>query len=166
MDKKNVRRRDFSALDHAERGWSSGYACEARASPWSRAPRQLRGGGDRAQPHRSSCGAYCGPKPQGSSGRQLPRPPRRGTCPLQRPARRLQTTATISILTRGEADKKIYARAHARFKEEVPQRNIEDNFVPVTTVEFSNKVARTCWRPHADIIQFAIEGTRLVVKRD
>jgi len=78
------------------------------------------------------------------------------------------TTATITIFDfGGEADKKIYADAHARFKKRYPNVTIEDNFVPVTTwSEFSNKVATDVAGGHTpDIINIAIEGTRLVVKK-
>ena len=52
------------------------------------------------------------------------------------------TTATLTIFDfGGEADKKIYADAHARFKKKYPNVTIVDNFTPVTTwSEYSNKI--------------------------
>jgi len=78
------------------------------------------------------------------------------------------TSATITIFDfGGEADKKIYADAHARFKKRYPNVNIVDNFVPVTSwSEYSNKVATQVAGGQApDIINIAIEGTRLMVSK-
>jgi hypothetical protein len=44
------------------------------------------------------------------------------------------TTATLTIFDfGGDADKKIYADAHARFKQKYSKVTIADNFTPVTT---------------------------------
>jgi multiple sugar transport system substrate-binding protein len=79
------------------------------------------------------------------------------------------TNATITIFDfGGEADKKIYEEAHARFKKKYPNVTIVDNFVPVTTwSEYSNKVTTQVAGGQApDIINIAIEGTRLVVSKN
>jgi multiple sugar transport system substrate-binding protein len=68
----------------------------------------------------------------------------------------------------GEADKKIYADAHARFKETNPNITIVDNFTPVTTwSEYSNKiVTQVAGGQSPDIINIAIEGARLLVSKN
>lgn len=79
------------------------------------------------------------------------------------------TKATITIFDfGGDADKKIYADAHARFKKRYPNVTIVDNFVPVTTwSEYSNKVAtQVAGGQTIDIINIAIEGSRLMVKKN
>ncbi len=76
--------------------------------------------------------------------------------------------ATITIFDfGGDADKKIYADAHARFNETYPNVTIADNFTPVSTwSEFSNKiVTQVAGGQSPDIINIAIEGTRLVVSK-
>jgi multiple sugar transport system substrate-binding protein len=77
-------------------------------------------------------------------------------------------TATITIFDfGGDADKEIYADAHARFNEVYPNVTIADNFTPVSTwSEFSNKIVTQVAGGQApDIINIAIEGTRLVVSK-
>jgi multiple sugar transport system substrate-binding protein len=68
----------------------------------------------------------------------------------------------------GEADQKIYGEAYSRFKQRNPNVTIEDNFVPVTTwSEYANKVvAQVAGGQAPDIINIAIEGTRLVVSKE
>jgi multiple sugar transport system substrate-binding protein len=68
----------------------------------------------------------------------------------------------------GEADQKIYADAHARFKEGNPNVTIVDNFTPVSTwSEYSNKIVTQVAGGQApDIINIAIEGARLLVSKD
>lgn len=65
----------------------------------------------------------------------------------------------------GEADAKIYKDSHDRFKLRFPNVEVVDNFTPVSTwSEYSNKVAATvASKAQLDIINIAIEGTRLVV---
>jgi multiple sugar transport system substrate-binding protein len=67
----------------------------------------------------------------------------------------------------GEADQKIYSAAYDRFKKDHPDVTIEDNFVPVTTwSEYTNKVvAQVAGGQAPDIINIAIEGTRLIVSK-
>ena len=75
------------------------------------------------------------------------------------------TTATLTISDfGGEADKKIYADAHARFKKKYPNVTIVDNFTPVTTwSEYSNKITtQVAGGQSPDIINIAIEGARLL----
>ena len=75
------------------------------------------------------------------------------------------TTATLTIFDfGGEADKKIYADAHARFKKKYPNVTIVDNFTPVTTwSEYSNKITtQVAGGQSPDIINIAIEGARLL----
>lgn len=68
----------------------------------------------------------------------------------------------------GEADAKIYADSHARFNKRFPNVEVIDNFTPVSTwSEYSNKVAaQVASGSQLDIINIAIEGTRLVVGKD
>lgn len=68
----------------------------------------------------------------------------------------------------GEADQKVYADAHARFKETHPNVTIVDNFTPVSTwSEYSNKIVTQVAGGQApDIINIAIEGARLLVSKD
>ncbi|MBE2238166.1 MAG: sugar ABC transporter substrate-binding protein [Caldilineaceae bacterium] len=68
----------------------------------------------------------------------------------------------------GEADQKIYADAHARFKEAHPNVTIADNFTPVSTwSEYSNKIVTQVAGGQApDIINIAIEGARLLVSKN
>ena len=76
--------------------------------------------------------------------------------------------ATLTIFDfGGEADQRIYAEAHARFNEAYPNVTIADNFTPVTTwSEYSNKIVTQVAGGQApDIINIAIEGTRLVVSK-
>ena len=78
------------------------------------------------------------------------------------------TTATLTIFDfGGDADKKIYADAHARFKQKYPNVTINDNFTPVTTwSEYSNKITtQVAGGQSPDIINIAIEGARLLVKK-
>ena len=78
------------------------------------------------------------------------------------------TTATLTIFDfGGDADKKIYADAHARFKQKYPKVTIADNFTPVTTwSEYSNKITtQVAGGQSPDIINIAIEGARLLVKK-
>src|SRR6187401_1722804 len=78
------------------------------------------------------------------------------------------TTATLTIFDfGGDADKKIYADAHARFKQKFPNVTIADNFTPVTTwSEYSNKITtQMAGGQSPDIINIAIEGARLLVKK-
>ena len=78
------------------------------------------------------------------------------------------TTATLTIFDfGGDADKKIYADAHARFKKKYPNVTIADNFTPVTTwSEYSNKITtQMAGGQSPDIINIAIEGARLLVKK-
>lgn len=77
-------------------------------------------------------------------------------------------TATITIFDfGGDADQKIYADSHARFNEVYPNVTIMDNFTPVSTwSEYSNKIVTQVAGGQApDIINIAIEGTRLVVSK-
>ena len=68
----------------------------------------------------------------------------------------------------GEADAKIYMDAHARFNKRFPNVEIVDNFTPVSSwSEYSNKVAASVASgTQLDIINIAIEGTRLVVSKN
>ena len=68
----------------------------------------------------------------------------------------------------GESDAKIYADAHARFNKRFPNVEIVDNFTPVSTwSEYSNKVAaQVASGTQLDIVNIAIEGTRLVVSKN
>jgi multiple sugar transport system substrate-binding protein len=68
---------------------------------------------------------------------------------------------------RGE-DKVIYGAAYDRFKKNHPDVTIEDNFVPVSTwSEYTNKVvAQVAGGQAPDIINIAIEGTRLIVSKE
>ncbi|MDQ2998545.1 MAG: extracellular solute-binding protein, partial [Chloroflexota bacterium] len=78
------------------------------------------------------------------------------------------TTATLTIFDfGGDADKKIYADAHARFKQKFPNVTIADNFTPVGTwSEYSNKITtQMAGGQSPDIINIAIEGARLLVKK-
>ncbi len=79
------------------------------------------------------------------------------------------TTATISIFNFGSAkDKEIYAAAYARVKQRYPNLTIEDTFTPVTTwADYTNKlVTQIAGGKAPDIINIAIEGSRLVVKKN
>jgi multiple sugar transport system substrate-binding protein len=79
------------------------------------------------------------------------------------------TTATLTIFDfGGDADKKIYAAAHERFKKKYPNVTVADNFTPVSTwSEYSNKVtAQVAGGQPPDIINIAIEGARLLVSKD
>lgn len=68
----------------------------------------------------------------------------------------------------GDADQKVYAEAHARFKEANPNITIVDNFTPVSTwSEYSNKIVTQVAGGQApDIINIAIEGARLLVSKN
>jgi len=68
----------------------------------------------------------------------------------------------------GDADKKIYADAHARFAETHANVTIVDNFTPVTTwSEYSNKiVTQVAGGQSPDIINIAIEGARLLQSKN
>lgn len=68
----------------------------------------------------------------------------------------------------GDADKKIYADAHARFKEKHGNVTIVDNFTPVSTwSEYSNKiVTQVAGGQSPDIVNIAIEGARLLVSKN
>jgi multiple sugar transport system substrate-binding protein len=75
-------------------------------------------------------------------------------------------SATIVIFDfGGESDALIYADAHRRFNDRFPNVEIVDNFTPVSTwSEYSNKVAaQIASGSQLDIVNIAIEGTRLVV---
>ncbi len=78
------------------------------------------------------------------------------------------TAATLTIFDfGGDADKQIYADAHARFKQKFPNVTINDNFTPVTTwSEYSNKITtQVAGGQSPDIINIAIEGARLLVSK-
>jgi multiple sugar transport system substrate-binding protein len=78
-------------------------------------------------------------------------------------------TITLTIFDfGGEADQKIYADAHARFKEAHPDVTIIDNFTPVSTwSEYSNKlVTQVAGGQSPDIVNIAIEGARLLVSKN
>jgi multiple sugar transport system substrate-binding protein len=78
------------------------------------------------------------------------------------------TTATLTIFDfGGDAEKKIYGEAEARFKQKYPNVTISDNFTPVTTwSEYSNKITtQVAGGQSPDIINIAIEGARLLVKK-
>ena len=68
----------------------------------------------------------------------------------------------------GDADKKIYADAHARFKEKHANVTINDNFTPVSTwSEYSNKiVTQVAGGQSPDLINIAIEGARLLQSKN
>jgi len=79
------------------------------------------------------------------------------------------TTATIKIFDfGGDADKKIYADAHARFKQKYPNVTIVDTFVPSTGwADYANKLTtQIAGGEIPDIINIAIEGTRLAVSKN
>ena len=98
--------------------------------------------------------AACAPATQAPAG---------GAAPAQ------DTAATLTIFDfGGDADKKVYADAHARFKETHPDVTIVDNFTPVSTwSEYSNKIVTQVAGGQApDIINIAIEGARLLVSKD
>ena len=173
MDTKNVRRRDFLRLTTLSAAGLVVTACGGAAP----APGP-------AAPTAAPAAATAAPKPTtapAAAPTAAPKPTTAPAAPTTAPAAATaapaaaaagappaNTTATISIFDfGGEADKKIYADAHARFKKKYPNVTIEDNFVPVTTwSEFSNKVATDVAGGHTpDIINIAIEGTRLVVKK-
>ncbi len=76
--------------------------------------------------------------------------------------------ATITIFNfGGDADKKIYADAHARFKQKYPNVTVADNFTPVETwSSYADKITtQVAGGQSPDIINVAIEGTRLLVKQ-
>lgn len=64
----------------------------------------------------------------------------------------------------GDADKQVYADAHARFQEKNANVTIVDNFTPVSTwSEYSNKIVTQVAGGQApDVINIAIEGARLL----
>lgn len=68
----------------------------------------------------------------------------------------------------GEADKVVYAEAHARFNETHPNVTIVDNFTPVSTwSEYSNKiVTQVAGGQSPDIINIAIEGAKLLITKN
>ena len=68
----------------------------------------------------------------------------------------------------GEADKIVYAEAHARFNETHPDVTIVDNFTPVSTwSEYSNKIVTQVAGGQApDLINIAIEGAKLLVSKN
>ena len=68
----------------------------------------------------------------------------------------------------GEADKKVYSEAHARFNETRPNVTIVDNFTPVSTwSEYSNKiVTQVAGGQSPDIINIAIEGAKLLISKN
>ena len=173
MDTKNVRRRDFLRLTTLSAAGLVVTACGGAAP----APGP-------AAPTAAPAAATAAPKPTtapAAAPTAAPKPTTAPAAPTTAPAAATAApaaaaagappaniSATISIFDfGGEADKKIYADAHARFKKKYPNVTIEDNFVPVTTwSEFSNKVATDVAGGHTpDIINIAIEGTRLVVKK-
>ncbi|MBA3948298.1 MAG: sugar ABC transporter substrate-binding protein [Herpetosiphonaceae bacterium] len=78
------------------------------------------------------------------------------------------TTATLTIFDfGGDAEKKIYGEAEARFKKRYPNVTITDNFTPVDTWSgYADKITtQIAGGQVPDIINVAIEGTRLLVKR-
>ncbi len=77
-------------------------------------------------------------------------------------------TATLTIFDfGGDAEKKIYGDAQARFKQRYPNVTVVDNFTPVETWStYADKITTQVAGGQApDIINVAIEGTRLLVKQ-
>src|SRR5439155_22866326 len=148
MDRKDLRRRDFLRLSTLTAAAFLASSCAAPAS--TPAPTAAAAAAPTAVPKApttapAAAAAPTAPKPAGAAATTAPAAaattaPAAGSIAGAPSA---NTTATISILDfGGEADKKIYSDAHARFKKKYPNVTIEDNFVPVTTwSEFSNKVA-------------------------
>jgi multiple sugar transport system substrate-binding protein len=175
MDNQIVRRRDFLRLTSLTAGSLLVAACGGGATTPPAAPTSA--------PAAPTAAPTVAPKPTAAAAAPTTAPAAPTTAPAAATAAPAATTApaaaaagapptnTTATLTifdfGGEADKKIYADAHARFKKKYPNVTIEDNFVPVTTwSEFSNKVATDVAAGHVpDIINIAIEGTRLVVKK-
>lgn len=78
-------------------------------------------------------------------------------------------TATLTIFDfGGDAEVKIYADAHARFKQRYPNVTVVDNFTPVNESwsSYADKITtQIAGGQSPDIINVAIEGTRLLVKQ-
>lgn len=78
-------------------------------------------------------------------------------------------TATITIFDfGGDAEKKIYGDAAARFKQRYPNVTVVDNFTPVNDSwsSYADKITtQIAGGQSPDIINVAIEGTRLLVKQ-
>lgn len=91
-----------------------------------------------------------------------------GDAPTSAPATGGSGTVIKIFNFGGEADQKIYGAAYDRFKQKHPDVSVEDNFVPVSTwSEYANKVvAQVAGGQAPDIINIAIEGTRLVVSKE
>src|SRR5438128_2673185 len=125
MDTKNVRRRDFLRLTTLSAAGLVVTACGGAAP----APGP-------AAPTAAPAAPTAAPKPTTAPAAPTTAPAAATAAPAAAAAGAppANTTATISIFDfGGEADKKIYADAHARFKKKYPNVTIEDNFVPVTT---------------------------------
>jgi len=78
-------------------------------------------------------------------------------------------SATVSIFNFGsDTDKQIYAEAINRFNERFPNVTVEDTFTPVTTWgEYTNRIVTLIAGGESpDIINIAIEGTRLLTDRN
>jgi len=170
MDSTIVRRREFLRLTSLTTASLLLAACGGGASTTAPAASTVAP----AAPTTAPAAPTAAPKPTAAAAAPTTAPaaaPAATTAPAAAAAAGAppaNTTATITIFDfGGEADKKIYADAHARFKKRYPNVTIEDNFVPVTTwSEFSNKVATDVAAGHTpDLINIAIEGTRLVVKK-
>lgn len=78
-------------------------------------------------------------------------------------------TATITIFDfGGDAEKKIYGDAETRFKQKYPNVTVNDNFTPVNDSwsSYADKITtQIAGGQSPDIINVAIEGTRLLVKQ-
>jgi multiple sugar transport system substrate-binding protein len=168
MDSKDLRRRDFLRLSTVTAAGFLVSSCAApAAAPAPAAPTAAgaAAAAPTAAPKAPTTAPAAAPTAAAAAKPAATTAPAAAAAPAAPPA---NTTATISILDfGGEADKKIYSDAHARFKKKYPNVTIEDNFVPVTTwSEFSNKVATDVAAGHSpDLINIAIVGTRLIVKK-
>ncbi len=114
----------------------------------------------------AACGAA--PAPAGNAGAAATTAPAATTGAAAGGAPAADTTATIRIFNfGGDADKKIYADAHARFKQKYPNVTINDNFTPVEGwADYANKLTtQIAGGEVPDIINIAIEGTRLAVSK-
>ncbi|MDQ6674635.1 MAG: substrate-binding domain-containing protein, partial [Chloroflexota bacterium] len=166
MDGKDLSRRDFLRLTTLTAAGLVASSCAApSAGPTPAAPTAAAAAAPTAAPKppttAPAAAATTAPAAAAPAATAAPAAAAAGAPPTN-------ITATISILDfGGEADKKIYSDAHDRFKKKYPNVTIEDNFVPVSTwSEFSNKVAADVAGGHSpDIINIAIEGTRLIVKK-
>ncbi len=166
MDGKDLSRRDFLRLTTLTAAGLVASSCAApSAGPTPAAPTAAAAAAPTAAPKppttAPAAAATTAPAAAAPAATAAPAAAAAGAPPTN-------ITATISILDfGGEADKKIYSDAHERFKKKYPNVTIEDNFVPVSTwSEFSNKVAADVAGGHSpDIINIAIEGTRLIVKK-